>query len=112
KQDSLHLVKELISFTDETNKQYASVSKSPDGSFTRLLTLNGKLYIVNDDGARKEYLSSFNPFEGNFFPETIIHTGSVIMPNEVYKEEEVYVVKYEATKAGSTIKKDDVYEYF
>ncbi len=111
-QDSLHLVKELIDFTDRANDQYASLSKSLEGSYTRLLNLNGNFYSVNEDGTKNIYSSSFNPFKDDFFPEATIRGEREVMSNEIYKGEEVYVVKYEAERAVPTIKKNDVYEYF
>ncbi|MFA7446235.1 MAG: hypothetical protein WCY89_09830 [Flavobacteriaceae bacterium] len=111
-QDSLHLVKELIAFTDRANNEYASLSKSSEGNFTRLLNLNGNFYSVNEDGIKNRYSSSFNPFKDDFFPEAAIRAGREVMSNEIYKGEEVYVVKYEAERATPTIKKNDVYEYF
>ncbi|HET8839474.1 MAG TPA: hypothetical protein VFM82_10830 [Flavobacteriaceae bacterium] len=104
----------IISFTDYVGKYYASISYSITSFgnvLSRTLQSNGKGYFVMEDGTKTEYPVTVDIFKNGYASETI-PPGSERMPDEVFKEEEVYVVKCELEKTLPTIKKNTQYTYF
>ena len=92
-------------------KQYPSALTGNKILFTRYFTANGQITTLLSDGKKTVSPSGqVDRFLKNPFPETVVPSGSKVLPNETFDGKEVYVINYE--QPGASGLTSDCYVYF